>query len=77
MPLVRVSVIENTMSDDQKKQIIEKLTNAMLSIEGEAMRDVTWVVIEEWKSGALGIGGKQITSEMSRARAAGKGPQKA
>jgi 4-oxalocrotonate tautomerase len=76
MPLVQINIIENTMSDDQKKQIIEKVTNVMLSIEGEAMREVTWVVIEEWKSGALGIGGRQITSEMSRARAAGKGPQK-
>ncbi|MFD7012475.1 4-oxalocrotonate tautomerase family protein [Rhodococcus jostii] len=34
----------------------------MVSIEGEGMRPVTWVIIEEVKSGDWGIDGKAITT---------------
>ena len=35
----------------------------MVSIEGENMRQVTWVVIDEVKSGDWGIGGKGLTTQ--------------
>jgi len=43
--------------------MIEKLTDAMVSIEGENMRQVTWVYIEDVKQGELGIGGQPLTAE--------------
>ena len=49
--------------------MIEKLTDAMVSIEGENMRPLTWVVIEEVKSGDLGIGGKPLSINGARALA--------
>ena len=61
MPLVNVHVIENVFTPEQKKQIITKLTDAMVSIEGEAFRPVTWVKIEEVKEGSWGIGGHPLT----------------
>jgi hypothetical protein len=36
-----VHLIENVFDSDQKKQIIQKLTDAMVSVEGENMRNVT------------------------------------
>jgi 4-oxalocrotonate tautomerase len=72
MPLVQVKVIEGVFSDSQKKAMIEKLTDAMVSVEGENMRQVTWVTIEDVKSGEWGIGGKAMTTEAVRALAAGK-----
>ena len=51
MPLINVKVIENVFSEEQKNQMVEKLTEAMVSIEGENMRGVTWVIVEEVKSG--------------------------
>ncbi len=60
MPLVNVHVIENVFTPEQKKQIITKLTDAMVSIEGEAFRPVTWVKIEEVKEGHWGIGGHAL-----------------
>ncbi len=57
MPLINVKVIEGVFSDVQKQEIIQKLIDAMVSIEGENMRQVTWVVIDEVKSGNWGIGG--------------------
>ena len=72
MPLVQVKVIEGVFSDSQKKAMIEKITDAMVSIEGENMRQVTWVTIEDVKSGEWGIGGKALTTEAVKALAAGK-----
>jgi 4-oxalocrotonate tautomerase len=46
-----VHVIENTFTPEQKREMIEKLTDAMVSVEGEKMRGVTWVKISEAKSG--------------------------
>jgi 4-oxalocrotonate tautomerase len=46
----------------------------MVSIEGENMRPVTWVVIEEARSGEWGIGGQALTTEAVQALAAGKKP---
>ncbi len=60
MPLVNVHVIENVFTPAQKKEIITKLTDAMVAIEGEAFRSVTWVKIEEVKEGDWGIGGRPL-----------------
>jgi 4-oxalocrotonate tautomerase len=72
MPLVQVKVIEGVFSDAQKRAMIEKVTDAMVSVEGENMRQVTWVTIEDVKSGEWGIGGKALTTEAVKALAAGK-----
>ena len=63
MPLVTVKVIEGIFSEAQKHEMIQRLTDVMVSIEGEAMRRSTWVVVEEVKSGNWGIGGKVLTTD--------------
>jgi 4-oxalocrotonate tautomerase len=72
MPLVQVKVIEGVFTEIQKQEIIHKLTDAMVSIEGENMRAVTWVVIEEVKSGSWGIAGKALTTADVQALATGR-----
>jgi 4-oxalocrotonate tautomerase len=72
MPLIQVRVIKDVFNKDQKRQIINKLTDAMVSVEGENMRGVTWVTIEEVDSGDWGIGGKALTTSDVHALAAGK-----
>jgi 4-oxalocrotonate tautomerase len=71
MPLINVKVIENVFTPEQKHDIVERLTNAMVTIEGDNMRPVTWVVIEEGKSGDWGIGGNALTTADVKALAAG------
>jgi 4-oxalocrotonate tautomerase len=71
MPLITVKLIEGVFSSDQKQQIIERLTDAMVTIEGENMRQVTWCVVEEVKSGDWGIAGNAVTVDHVRALAAG------
>jgi 4-oxalocrotonate tautomerase len=72
MPLINVRLIEGVFSDTQKQQIIERLTDAMVSVEGENMRPVTWCLVDEVKSGEWGIGGQGMTVEAVRALAAGQ-----
>jgi 4-oxalocrotonate tautomerase len=71
MPLINVKLIEDVFTPDQKREIVERLTDALVSIEGENMRSVTWVVVEEVASGAWGIGGNALTTEDVKALAAG------
>ena len=71
MPLVNVKVIKGVFDSDQKREMIEKLTDTMVEIEGENMRGVTWVVIDEVNSGEWGIGGQALTTEDVHALAAG------
>jgi len=60
--MVKINVIENVFTKEQKREMIQKVTDAMVSIEGEAMRGVTWVIVEEVKEGDWGIGGQGLTS---------------
>jgi 4-oxalocrotonate tautomerase len=74
MPLIQVSVIKGVFSPEQKTQMITRLTDAMVSVEGENMRGVTWVKVDEIDSGDWGIGGQVLTTEAVKALAAGKTP---
>lgn len=71
MPFVNVKVIEGVFDAEQKRSIVERLTDALVEIEGESMRDVTWVVLEEVGSGDWAIGGKALRTEDVKALAAG------
>jgi 4-oxalocrotonate tautomerase len=62
MPLVDVQLIEGVFDKSQKQAIIRKITDAMVEIEGEAMRAVTWVRVHEVASGNWGIAGKAMTT---------------
>jgi len=69
--MVDVQLIEGVFTAEQKQQMIQKITQTMVDIEGEAMRGVTWVRVQEFASGAWGIGGKPLTTEDVKALAAG------
>jgi 4-oxalocrotonate tautomerase len=71
MPLVNVKLVEGVFSAEQKQQIVRDLTESMVAIEGENMRPVTWVIVEEVKSGDWGIAGSPLSTADLRALAAG------
>ena len=71
MPLIQVKLIENVFTETQKRVIVRKLTDAMVSIEGENMRPVTFVTVDEVKSGDWGIGGK--AADRGRGEGNGRG----
>ena len=67
MPLVDIQLIEGVFNEAQKRQMIENVT-----IEGEALRGVTWVRVLEVSSGEWAIGGKPITTSDVKALSAGR-----
>jgi 4-oxalocrotonate tautomerase len=71
MPLIEVNVIKDVFTPQQKHDIITKLTDAMVEVEGENMRPVTWCVVHEVASGDWGIAGNAMTTADVRALAAG------
>jgi 4-oxalocrotonate tautomerase len=62
MPLIDIQLIKGVFTPEQKNRMIEKVTDAMISVEGEAMRPVTWVRVQEIESGEWAIGGKPLTA---------------
>jgi 4-oxalocrotonate tautomerase len=63
VPFVNVKIVKGVFSPDQKQEMIRKLTDTMVEIEGESMRQVTWVAVEEVDSGDWGIGGHCLTTQ--------------
>ncbi len=70
MPLIQVKMIENVFTPAQKQEIIRRLTDAMVSVEGEALRPYTLVTLEDVGSGEWAVGGKSMTTEAVHALAA-------
>lgn len=62
MPHVQVHAIKDVFSPEQKREVIGKITDAMVSVEGENMRSVTWVTFHEVESGDWAIGGQCLTT---------------
>ncbi len=63
VPLATIKVIEGVFSDDERQRMIEKVTEAIVAVEGENLREKTIVILDEVKSGSWGIGGKTLTAE--------------
>jgi 4-oxalocrotonate tautomerase len=75
MPFVNIKLIEGVFNEEQKQQMIERVTEAMISVEGENMRPLTLVVIDDnVKSGDWGLAGHGATVEMIQAIQQGKAP---
>ncbi len=72
MPLIQVKALEGVFTQPQKQEIIERLTDTMVEIEGENMRQVTVCIFEEVASGDWGIGGQTLTTDDAKALARGE-----
>jgi 4-oxalocrotonate tautomerase len=71
MPLIQVKVVAGVFTTLQKQEIIERLTDALVQVQGENLRPHTWCVIEEIAAGGWGIGGHAQTADDVRALARG------
>ncbi len=72
MPLVTIDVIKDVFTNDQKAEIIDRVTEAMIAVEGENMRPYTWVRVQEVNQGDWAIGGQLLNAASVHAIAAGK-----
>ena len=71
MPMVDIQVIEGVFDRETKARMIKDVTDTMVAIEGEALRGVTWVRIQEVAQGDWGIGGQTLTASDVHALAKG------
>ena len=71
MPLVDIQLIEGVFSANEKARMIRDVTDAMVAIEGETLRGVTWVRVHEIGEGNWGIGGQTLTAADMHALAGG------
>lgn len=72
MPMVTIDVIKDVFTPQQKQQLISNLTEAVIAVEGEGLRGVTWVRINEFDGGNWAIGGKALRAADVHALAAGE-----
>ena len=72
MPLVTIDVIKDVFTPDQKAGLIDKVTEAMVAVEGENMRPYTWVRIQEVQQGDWAIAWQMLNAAAVHAIAAGK-----
>ena len=70
MPLIDINVIEGVFTPEQKADLITGVTDAVVAVEGENLRGVTWVRILEVKSGDWAIGGQALSAGAVQAMAA-------
>jgi 4-oxalocrotonate tautomerase len=70
MPLIQITGVGDYLTLDQKQDLIRKVTDAVVSVEGEGLRPVTWVTIADIQPGAWGVGGNPVTADDLRAMAA-------
>ena len=75
MPLVQIKGVRNYLTLEQKQEIIRRVTDAVVAVEGEGLRPVTWVTIEDVPEGAWGVGGETVTADTLRRLAGSSAPQ--
>lgn len=70
MPLAHLKGLSGFLSLEQKQELIRKVTEAIVSVEGEGLRPVTWVIVEDVPSGQWGVGGSPVTIDALKQMAA-------
>jgi 4-oxalocrotonate tautomerase len=58
MPYVNATFFEGRLDQDIEARLLEALTDAIVSVFGEPIREQTWVTLEEVPRSRWGFGGK-------------------
>jgi len=79
MPYVTIRVFKGTLSQEKKKEMIEKVTDVVAAVEAspypaERLKPHVWVTIEEIEAENWGIGGNQCSMELLQAVLSGQEP---
>lgn len=62
MPLVTIDVLRDAWTSSQKHAFIEKVTEAMVEVAGEPLRQVIWVKLSEVDGGQWAVGGQRLSA---------------
>jgi 4-oxalocrotonate tautomerase len=67
MPFIDIKVIQGAFTDEEKREMVERASEAVIAVEGEALRPLTHAAITETPSGEWAVGGSAKTAEEVRA----------
>jgi len=70
MQLVLVKVVEGAFTGDQKRQIVEGITEVIAAVGAEGAHGTTWVLVDEVAGADWGVAGRALASEHVHANAA-------
>ena len=70
MPFIDIKVIEGVFTAEEQRELVERVSEAVISVEGEALRAVTHTVVTETPSGSWAVGGQALTTEDVKAKQA-------
>jgi 4-oxalocrotonate tautomerase len=62
MPYIDVKLYEGRLDPESTRRLVERLTDAVVEVYGEAIREQTWVVLQEIPPSRWGIGGRPGSS---------------
>lgn len=71
MPFVDIKVIQGVFTAEEKRELVERVSEAVIGVEGEALRPVTHTAITETLSGEWAVGGSAMNADEVRAMRAG------
>ena len=70
MPFIDIKVIEGVFTPEEQRELVERVSEAVIAVEGEALRPVTHTVVTETPSGSWAVGGRALTTEDVKAKQA-------
>ena len=66
MPFANLKVPQNSVTTQQKKDLVDTVTDAYVKIWGEGARQNVLVLVDEVPEGGWGVGGNILTADMLR-----------
>ena len=63
MPFIDIEVIQGVFTPEEKRELVESVSEAVIAVEGEAVRPVTTTAITETPSGGWAVGGRTYTAD--------------
>jgi 4-oxalocrotonate tautomerase len=67
MPLVTIRALEEVFTPEQREELMSRITEAVVAVQGERVRSVTWVLFDEIRPRHIAIGGEfQSASDVTR-----------
>ena len=68
MPFIDIRVIEGVFTPDEQRELIERVSEAVIAVEGEGLRASTHTVVTETPNGSWAIGGRAMTATDVKAK---------
>ncbi len=66
MPLVTIRALEGALTPAQREDLMVRVTDAVVAVQGEGVRNVTWVIFDEIRDRTISIGGDVKSSAYVR-----------